>query len=487
LIDWLEAIPEEELQDRPLLALYYGWALLISGHIEQVKARLKAVEVLLAADKAKQTPEVLGLIATEQAYLMRYAGDFAATINLSRQALTHLSEQDTLLRVRMILNLAIAHYFQGEFESASQLFNETIAANQMAQLTVTTMVAIYLNTQLLRSQGALQQAFQICQEELELVARDNWQSFPAAGFLYVALGDLSRERNELSKAAEYLEKGIELGQVGGDPHVLITGHVWLAWLRQTQGDAAGSQEAIRAALQLVQQHQVNRYWPVPLAACYQARLWIAQGNLVAASRWAQESGLNPTDTPIPYLYEVEYMTLARLLIAQGNLEAAEPLLMRLYQGAAEAVRNGSLIEILILQALTLAGQKRNEEALSALGQALGLAEPEGFVRIFLDEGTPMAEMLRQVVTQDIHAAYALYLLSALGETAPAPQSLIEPLSERELEVLRRVAAGYSNQEIAQELFVAVSTIKKHINNIYGKLEVRSRTQAVARARELGLL
>jgi LuxR family maltose regulon positive regulatory protein len=268
---------------------------------------------------------------------------------------------------------------------------------------------------------------------------------------------------------------------------LVTGHVWLAWLRQTQGDVSGSQEAIRAALQLVQDHQVSRFWPLPSAACYQARLWIAQGDLAAASRWAQARGLDPADSPVTYLYEVENLTLARLLIAQGNLDAAEALLLRLYRAAAAAGRNGSLIEILILQAITFAAQKREEEALSALAQTLSLAEPEGFVRIFLDEGAPMADLLRQALAQDLHTAYALRLLEALGEAVTAPQPLIEPLSERELEALRRVAAGYSNQEIAQDLVIAASTVKRHLSNIYGKLGVGNRTQAVARARELGLL
>jgi LuxR family maltose regulon positive regulatory protein len=197
--------------------------------------------------------------------------------------------------------------------------------------------------------------------------------------------------------------------------------------------------------------------------------------------------LNPAETPLDYLHEVEYVTLARLRIAESNLEAAESLLLRLHQAAAAAGRNGSLIEILILQALTFAAQHRSEEALAALAQALDLAEPEGFVRLFLDEGPPLAALLRQAVAQNRHAAYALHLLEALGEVAVAPQPLVEPLSERELEVLRRVAAGYSNQEIAQELVVAVSTVKKHIGNIYGKLEVGNRTQAVARARDLRLL
>ncbi len=487
LLTWLNILPDDEVQARPLLALYYGWGLFLSGQIKQAATRLEAIEAMLAADEAMRTPEVQAHTAAMRAYLLRETGDFAATIDLSRQALAHLPEQDTLLRAMVNLNLAIAHYLLGEFEPASQLLIETITTGQTAQLMANTLSAIYLKSQLLRAWGSLQQALQLCQEGLALVTGRGWHDFPAAGFLYVAFGDLLRERNELTTAMEYLEKGINLGQAGGHPHILIIGNVWLAWLHQTQGDVTGSQKAIQAALQLVHEHQVTRFWPIPPAACYQARLWIAHGNLTAASRWAQESGLNPADTPVTYLYEVDYLTLARLLIARGNLEAAETLLFRLHRAAASAERNGSLIEILILQAITFAAQKRSEEALSALEQALSLAEPEGFVRIFLDEGAPMAELLRRAVAQGLHGPYALHLLKAWDETVTSPQPLIEPLSERELDVLRRVAAGYSNQEIAQELVVAVSTVKRHISNIHGKLGVGSRTQAVARARELGLL
>jgi len=291
-----------------------------------------------------------------RAYLVRETGDFAATIALSQQALAHLPEQDSLLRAMVTLNLAIAHYLQGEFDLASQLLTETIADGQTAERMANTLSAMYLNAQLLRAQGALQQAFRLCQDGLELVARYGWHNFPAVGFLYVAFGDLLREHNELSRAAEYLEKGLDLGREGGHPHILIIGHVWLAWLRQTQGDVTGSHAAIRAALQLIQQHQVSPFWPLPSAACCQARLWIAQGNLAAASHWGQTNRLDQAGTPGAYLYEVEQVTLARLLIAQGNLEAAEALLLRLHRAATAAQRNGSLIEILILQAISCAAQ-----------------------------------------------------------------------------------------------------------------------------------
>jgi LuxR family maltose regulon positive regulatory protein len=484
---WLHTLPADEVQARPLLGLYYCRVLILSGQTRPAATRLEAIEARLEADEGKQTPEVQAHVAVMRPFLAREADDLTATITLSRRALAHLPEQDSLLRAMVTFNLAIAHYLQGEIEPASHLLTQIITTSSTAQLTASTLFAIYVNTQILRAQGSLQQALQLCQDGLGLVARRGWHNFPAVGILYVTFGDLLRERNELSPAAEYLEKGIKQGMAGGHPRILIIGHIWLAWLRQTEGDVTGSQEAIRTALQIDQQYEGSRYWPLPPAACYQARLWIAQGDLAAASRWAQASGLNPADPPTTYLYEVKYLTLARLLIAQGNLDDAESLLLRLHRAAASAARSGSLIEILILQAITFAAQDRGEEALSALEQALSLAEPEGFVRIFLDEGTPMAELLRQAVAQNLHAPYALHLLEALGETAAAPQPLIEPLSERELEVLRRVAAGYSNKEIAQDLVIAVSTVKKHVNNIYGKLEVRNRTQAVARARELGLL
>jgi LuxR family maltose regulon positive regulatory protein len=324
LLTWLGTLPEDEIRARSLLGLYYVWILFFSGQIKQAATRLEAIEALLATDEAKRTPEVQSYIAAMRARLLQDTGDFAATIALSRQALAHLPDQALLPRARITLNLAIAHYLQGEFEPASQLLMETIATGQTAQLALNTISAIYLKAQLLRAQGALQQALQLCQEGLDLVARRNWHNFPAVGYLHVAFGDLLRERNELSTAAEYLERGIKLGQAGGNPFILIIGNVQLAWLRQTRGDVSGSLEAIRAALQLVQRHQVSRFLPNPPAACYQARLWIVQGNLAAASRWAQESGLNQTDSPVTFLYEVDYLTLARLLIAQGHLRPPRP-------------------------------------------------------------------------------------------------------------------------------------------------------------------
>jgi len=263
LLTWLDTLPEDAVQARPRLALYYGWVLFLSGQMTQAAARLSATEAMLEADTAKQTPELQGHIAAIRAYLARLAGDFAVAIALSRQALADLPEQDTLLQAAVTFNLAIAHYFQGEFEPASHLLTEAIARVQTTQPIAYSLSAIYLKAQLLRAQGALQQALQLCQEGLALVARRGWRNIPAVGFLYVAFGDVLRERNELTTAAEYLEKGIELGQAGGHPHIVISGNVWLAWLRQSQGDVAGSTAAMHAALEVVRQKQVSRFWPIP--------------------------------------------------------------------------------------------------------------------------------------------------------------------------------------------------------------------------------
>jgi LuxR family maltose regulon positive regulatory protein len=506
LLAWLDRLPENEVLARPRLALYYCWGLFLSGQVKQALIRLQTVENILASDEVKQTPEAQGHIAAMRAYLMRLTGDFASTITLSQQALAHLPVQDALLRAMVGLNLAISHYLLGEFEPACQLLTEIIANGRTDKLIANTLSAIYLNTQLLRAQGSLQQALKICQDGLDLVALRGWRNFPAAGFLNVAMGDLLRERNELREAKQYLERGIKLGQEGNHPHILIIGHSWLAWLQQTLRDTAGSQESVRAALQVVHQREVSRFWPIPSASCYQARLWIAQGNLALSSHWAQDSGLDRPDSPVTYLYEAENLTMARLLIAQLKLDAAETLLLRMYQVVASAGHNGGLIEILILQAITFAAQESSEEAFNALERALALAEPEGFIRIFVDEGEPMREVIRNwrlvqrkdpTELQTRLMTYADKLLEAFADNAPQlpiepadsllPQSsLIEPLTARELEVLHLIAEGLSNDAIAQKLFLSTGTVKVHLKHIYGKLDVNSRTQAVARLLELNL-
>jgi LuxR family maltose regulon positive regulatory protein len=231
-----------------------------------------------------------------------------------------------------------------------------------------------------------------------------------------------------------------------------------------------------------------------------ARVWIAMGELGEARAWARAEGLGVDDEPT-YLREYELVTLARLLLAEhgagrgdGSLDDARALLDRLAEAAESGGRLGSAVEILVVQALAHEAASDLEAALASLGRALEIAEPEGFVRVFLDEGEPMAALLKQAAARDISKDYAAQLLARFdGQARPAARStaaaqpLAEPISSRELEVLRLLADGLSNDQIAKRLFVALSTIKGHNMRIFNKLGVRRRTEAVARARELGLL
>jgi LuxR family maltose regulon positive regulatory protein len=239
-------------------------------------------------------------------------------------------------------------------------------------------------------------------------------------------------------------------------------------------------------------------WYVITAGAREATIRLLQGDVPAATRWLQDSGLLVAEE-LNTEYRISYLALARILLAQGRLDESMGLLARLLQMVEEAGAMGSSIGIFLLQALALWAQGEGDQALAALERALCLAEPEGYVRIFIDEGAPMGALLRQAAARGIRLAYVNKLMAALeSETADkrrmaqgaprlAPSPLVEPLSERELEVLRLLTTHLSSTEIAQELVISVSTVRSHIKNIYGKLDVHARADAVQRAKELELL
>ncbi len=233
-----------------------------------------------------------------------------------------------------------------------------------------------------------------------------------------------------------------------------------------------------------------------------AQLALAQGNMAAAIRWADASGLSPQDADLPYPREGEYLALARVRIAQGREEGASSLLQEVLhlldrlQASAEAnARLGSVLEILIVRALALAAQEDRTAALATLERALAQAAPEGYIRLFVDEGAPLLALLRRAQTHSAVPQYVAILLAAFGEPPPEDRAslvsrsdgMLEPLTEREREVLRLLLEGASNREIARRLVVSVNTVKRHVYNLCGKLGVQSRTQAIARARTLNLL
>jgi LuxR family maltose regulon positive regulatory protein len=301
--------------------------------------------------------------------------------------------------------------------------------------------------------------------------------------------------NEIDEAVRYVTKGIELGRQGLP--ITIGGMVIpdLAALSQLTGQATAVAEAFNKVNGIVSASN-NSMMISRMAYAWRAQLSLATGDIREAELWARLRK-NPEvgGHQVPdFVLEFEYLTLVRLHIARGKLDDLPKLLERLRERAEEHGRMGTVIEILILQSITLRAQGRLDQALSKLERAISLAEPEGYVRIFVDEGQPMAELLRHATSRGIRPRYTGKLLAAFSVPQPkdalstrTAMPAMEPLTQRELEVLQLLAAGKSNRQIADELVVVTGTVKAHLLNIYGKLDVHSRTQALARSRQLGLL
>jgi LuxR family maltose regulon positive regulatory protein len=309
------------------------------------------------------------------------------------------------------------------------------------------------------------------------------------------MSELHREYNDLNATIQHLQRSKDLGEHNGLPQNRYRWCVAMARVRVAQGDLDGALELLHQAERVYMSDFFPNVHPV---AALKARVWLGQGRLGETLGWAREQGLSVEDD-LGYLQEFEHNTLVRLLLAQYKsdrdganraiLEAIE-LLARLLKAAQAGGRTASVIEILMLQSLAYQTQGDLASALLPLEQALTLAEPEGYVRMFVEEGAPMAALLQEAVKHGIVPGYVRQLRSALGQTevrTPLKQGLIEPLSGRELEVLRLLRTELSGPEIARELSVSLPTLRTHTNNIYLKLGINNRRAAVRRAEELGLL
>jgi LuxR family maltose regulon positive regulatory protein len=338
-------------------------------------------------------------------------------------------------------------------------------------------------------QARLHQAVELYGEALQLATLPNEVRLPAAGRVYICLAKVLYEWNDLDAVTQCLRRGIELCRQGGTVEHLAVGHFLLARARQARGDLDGAQEAVRDAEQMALEHSLPAEVKSSIKAS-RVRLWLAQGNLEEAARWAEQSGLTAND-PVSYIREPEYLALLHVFLAQGKTDATWTLAERLLHAAEATGRTGRVILFLALQALARQAQEDISGAVAALERALSLAQPEGYARTFLDEGARMARLLRHAASRGIAPGYVTRLLSGIAEVPEAStlsaQPLVEPLSERELQVLGLLSAGKSNREIADELVLATGTVKRHLYNIYGKLNVRSRLECVTRAQELHLL
>ena len=505
----IDALPDEVVISRPWLCIAHAWALVFAGQLDAVELRLKSTETTLdrfgdagrADGHALSTVEgrhIKGHIAAIRAYAAALRGDMPRSAELTHEALEHLPEEDLAVRGLSAGLLGSVLRWSGDLVAAAQSLERAMAITQAAGDSRTVVEALCSLAAVQLAQGQLHKTVATCRDAQRLAdehGRRGGQRLPIVTSGYNLMSQVLREWNDLDGALRRAREGIELSEQWGWPEGLALGYRRRARALQAIGDPEGAHRAIEQARQAAS--GLSPWFGAHMAA-HQARLWLAQGNLTAASHWAQESGLRAGDEP-DYQSTDDYSAFARVLIAQGRLDEASGLLTRLAEMTGAAGAMSYLIETLVLQALTLQAQGQDDQALTALERALTLAEPEGYVRTFIDEGPQMGRLLRRAVVQGITVDYAGKLLAALEKeatkaAAPPPDlsggalpPLLEPLSPRETEVLRLLTTHLSHAEMAEELVVSVNTVRSHVKNIYGKLDVHSRMEAVERARELGLL
>jgi len=514
-LGWAKALPDELIRARPVVSVGYAWALLDLGELEAADSRLRDAEWWLdtTADMSER-PEVPSAkmvvvdeeqfrslpvtIATARAFHTQALGDVHGTVKYARRALDLLPEGDCFERGRPAAFLGLAYWASGDLEAAHRSFADGIAIIRKAGNILFAINGTYVLADIRVAQGRLHEAVSTYEQSLQLAMEQGEPVLPGTANMYLGLSELKREQGDLDATRQNLLRSEALGEKSKIYQYRLC--IAQARKKEVQGDLDGALDLLDEA-----ERQLNYRNPLPDVrpiAALKTRVWVGQGRLTEALGWARERGLSVNDD-LSYLREFEHITLTRVLIARYNsdrvlrsIHEAMGLLERLLRAAEEGGRTGSVIEILVLQALAYQAQGDIPPALVSLERALTLAEPEGYVRIFVDESMPMAHLLSEAAAHEIMPDYIRKLMAVFeaeeqkseGKSyLPPTQPLIEPLSQRELEVLQLIAQGFSNREICDRLFLALSTVKGHNRKIFGKLEVQRRTEAVARARELGLL
>ena len=517
---WLELLPAEVVRARPRLCLLQAFWALIGSRVEAVERLLDDAEraVTDAGDEpyepavgraASLVANIPAATARLRAGVAHLRGDAEQTIAFARRALAELDEGQWMLESVTRWQLVAAEWLRGRPAEAERGFLSAISSLALwrttGQLTLVAWGYDHLG-HAQRARGHLGAAQATYQQALEAVAGEPAQSvMPAAGIAHVGLAEVHYERDELDAGLEHATQGVALARQLGWTLPLVAGLTVLARIRQARGDPAAALEAAREAEQVhISEAVVGLLNPAP---ALRARLDLANGQVEAAARWVLQRGLAVQDEP-SYPHERDYLVLTRVLLAQQAPERASELLEPWTALAAAQGRTESTIELLALQALAHADRGDEPTALTTLAEAFVLGAPEGYLRVFVDEGPPMAALFRQLLggrhpqrQAAVDAVPHDYLarLAAAFEQAGAPifpaakrgavmvPGLVEALSARELEVLTLLATGKSNRAIAEELVVTLDTVKRHVTNLFNKLGVANRIQAVARARKLGLL
>ena len=495
LLGWMDELPEEILLGRPWVDVYRAYTLALTSQTNEAEALLDDLEARIPTD-VYQVSELLGHIAAIRSYVANLRGDAQRVFDMAALSKENLSEANLIAQGMANYALADAYIASDELESANQALLDMLRVGEKKGALLVIIQALCELAAIKKVQGRLNQAEELYARAYQWMAeRNGLQSRNRCAYEF-GVADLLRERNQLGSAYEHVMTGIEYRRrLGG---YLVVGDLALMHILQAMGDVDGALEALRRAEQYMQTYdfQLAVHTEFNTSRVVQ---WLAVGDIDAAIRWAEACRGDS---------ELERITTARLLLAQGHVADARSVLDDQRSLAEAGDRNGRLIEILSLQVLALKAQGYINQAESTLARAIYLARPEGYRRVFVDLGEPMYELLERSVSRTqvgkvidlkdkpVSGGYEYELLEAFqqeGElhkvysSSSLDGSMIDPLTEREREVLRLLSEGISNKEIASRMVVAPSTIKQHLKSIYSKLDVHNRTQAVARGRELDLL
>jgi len=507
---WIRALPAGRVVTRPWLAVFAAWSSYWDGARDEVEHYLQLVETLLAekpwAGPAEQD-EILAHVALLRAHLAIQEEDVPAIVLMGQRAgalAPAAGPGAGYLAWLVPLVQGVAAWGLGDVREAAAAFHRArLAALKEGRLEEAIIPACYESLQQIR-QGRLTEATASLEEILRLATGGGAPETPAAGFAYLRLGDIAREQNQLEQARRFLQEGVVLCEEWGVADVVVDGYVMLARLHFACGETTEMRQALVRAGEHRRTAQIDPFVCTWLDRC-RLRLWIYEGEFAAVRRWLARNGPGP-DTPLRYLRDLDHINLALALVALARHEAdrvcldeALQLLSRLLEATERAGWVQEQIQLLLLQAIALESGGEPGSADGAMARALKLAEPGGYVRCFLDEGgtqpgdRPLLPLLYRALKQGVLPGYASHLLrqsperAAPGPLAETGTGLVEPLSERELDVLRLIAAGLSNREIGLQLSISLPTVKWHASNLYGKLGASNRTEAVAVARALELL
>ena len=483
VVRWFEQIPEERTLAQPQLAILHAWWLTFGTYLSRAEERLGLLGSKIATiSNLRLRKRLEGEVQGVHAYISYMKGNTDDQIRFAHMALDCLEDDDLPPRVLMQALLGHAYRLRGEPFRAKKAYDLVVTESNLrlgANITVPSLGRL-IGIEAMR--GCLLQAVRVFTLGDRFLEKFGYLDIPPVGVGHIEVGKVYREQNKPAIALYHLEKGIKLCNYWALLTAsVVDGYLELAWIKAAEENREGAMDLLHQALSLVRERNMNHL--VHLVRSHINRMLLLQDEVGPVLNWAEERKLNPDDE-VSFAQETEYLIYARLLLTTNRPDDALFLLDKMEASARIARRTSSVYKINILQCIAYAAKKDRPKLVKKIEPVLEAVESEGYFRIFIDEGMRIKETLQTAASFGVRARVAVRLLDALPKAA---HYLLKPLSKREMEVLKSIAARKNNQEIAQSLFIALTTVKRHISNIYNKLNVSERESAIQRAKDLGII